>query len=168
MGRRGLLAGGLVVAAVILQPTVVARLGLPAGRPQLLVIVVTAVAIGDGPRSGMLAGFGGGLLADLAPPSAAPLGQSALWLVLVGLAAGVLRGEGRPAILRGLSLVGGLTVAAILGAATFGALLGQPQPGWGRLVFGAAAAAAYDVLLAPFVLPLFGTRPSRPTAVILR
>lgn len=161
MGRRGLLAAVLVGTAVLLQATTVARLALPAGGPQLLVLVVSAVGLGGGPSAGMLAGFGGGLLADLAPPSDRPLGQSALLLVLVGLVAGLLRGDGRSGLLRGLAVVALLSVGALLGAAAFGLLLAQPQQSWGRLLGGALATAAYDVLLAPLVLPRLQARRHR-------
>lgn len=153
---RALLVGLLVAIAAILQSTVMARLGLPAGAPQLLVVVVVAVALADGPPAGMVAGFAGGLLADLLPSSTHPLGQSALVLVLVGQLAGLLRRDVTGGVAGSLLLVAVATVAAATGTAALGGLLGQPHGAWSSVARSAIVAAGYDALIAPFVLALVG------------
>jgi len=153
---RALVVGILVALAVLLQSSLLARLPLPGGDPQLLVLLVSAVAWTYGPNAGMVTGFAGGVLADLTPPSDQPLGRSVLVLVVVGEIVGLLRrrpsGIGWP-----LFVVALATVVAGFGAAAVGAVLQQPQLPWGRLTGAVLAAAAYNVALAPFVLPLVGS-----------
>jgi rod shape-determining protein MreD len=152
---RALAVGCLVTLAVLLQVSVVARLSLPGGGPALLVLVVAVVALVDGPAAGMLAGFAGGALADLSPPSDHPLGQSVLVLVLVGELVGLLRGEAAGTV-RSLVLVVLASVLAGLGVAGLGRVLGQPTGGIGPMLSAVAATALYNVVLAPALLRLAG------------
>lgn len=151
--RRALVVGCLVALAVVVQVTVLPALPLPGGRPELVVLVVVVVALADGPVAGMLAGFAGGLLADLIPPSDSPLGRSALVLVVAGELVGLLRrrpgGWARSLLLVGLaSGLAGFAVAGldiVLGAGVGGGLLTR-----------VAAGAGYNMVLAPVLLVLAG------------
>ncbi|CAM5710287.1 hypothetical protein SBADM41S_00948 [Streptomyces badius] len=67
--NRTLLVTALVVVALVIQVSVLARLQLPGAVPDLLLLTVLGLAFVYGPVSGSLIGFGAGLLADLAPPS---------------------------------------------------------------------------------------------------
>ena len=68
--RRAALSVLLVAAAVVLQLTVVNRLTLPGGgAPDLVLLVVIALALCGGPAAGALTGFCAGLSLDLAPPA---------------------------------------------------------------------------------------------------
>lgn len=67
--NRMLLSVALVVVALVIQVSVLARLQLPGATPDLLLLVVLGLAFVYGPVSGALIGFGAGLLADLAPPA---------------------------------------------------------------------------------------------------
>lgn len=160
---RALTAGALVTLAVFLQVSVLARLSLPGGGPALLVLVVAAVALAEGPAAGMLAGFAGGLLADLTPPSDHPLGQSVLVLVLTGEVVGLARRR-TGGLIRPLALVGLATALAGAGVAGLGMLLGQPVGGFGALVLSVAAATAYNIVLAPALLLLPGSTGQRAVA----
>lgn len=153
--RRILLSAVLVVVALVAQVSVFARLGLPGAAPDLLLLVVTGLALVYGPVGGCLVGFGAGLLADLAPPSDHAVGRYALVLCLLGYAAGLLRPEGGQirSVLTPLLVVAGAAFTATLLYAGVGALVGDTAArhvGIGSLL---VTAVIYDVLLAPFVVP---------------
>ena len=66
--------------AVVLQSSILARLGLPGATPDLLLVVVLVIALVSGPLVGAVTGFAAGVLVDLAPPAAGSLGQTAaIW-----------------------------------------------------------------------------------------
>ena len=83
--RRLLLSVLLVLAAVVLQLTVLDRLPLPGDvSPDLVLLVVVALALSSGPMAGMITGFLAGLALDIAPPSDHLVGVYALVFCLVG------------------------------------------------------------------------------------
>jgi rod shape-determining protein MreD len=72
--RPAVLAAVLLLAALV-QDSVVVRLSWPGpGEPQLPALAVLGVALTAGPRAGMVAGFGTGLVLDLLPPATHALG----------------------------------------------------------------------------------------------
>ena len=91
--NRMLLSVTLVVVALVIQVSVLARLQLPGATPDLLLLVVLGLAFVYGHVSGALIGFGAGLLADLAPPADHAAGRYALVLCLIGYLAGLARPE---------------------------------------------------------------------------
>lgn len=153
--NRVLLSAALVVVALVVQVSVLARLQLPGAVPDLMLLVVLGLGMVYGPVGGCLVGFGAGLLADLAPPSDHAVGRYALVLCVLGYAAGLLRpdsGRLRSAA-RPLTVVAAAAVASTLLYAAVGALVGDTAArhvGLGGLLF---TAVVYDVLLAPFVVP---------------
>ncbi|MFG2698680.1 rod shape-determining protein MreD [Kitasatospora sp. NPDC048407] len=153
---RILLSAVLLVFALVVQVSILGRLQLPGATPDLLMLVVVGLGLVYGPTGGCLAGFFAGLLADLAPPSDHAVGRYALVLCLVGYGAGLFRPEnGRQR--SALSAIGVVAVAAVVSTllyATVGALVGDTAArhvGLTGLVF---SALLYDVLLAPFTVPL--------------
>ncbi|WP_316521467.1 rod shape-determining protein MreD [Kitasatospora brasiliensis] len=149
-------SAGLILLGLILQVSVFGRLQLPGATPDILLLVVVGLAMVYGPTGGCLVGFAGGLLADLAPPSDHAIGRYALVLCLMGYAAGLLRSDhGRQRSVAGsLLVVGAASVASTLLYAMVGALVGDTAArhvGLGGLVI---SALLYDLLLAPFVVPL--------------
>ncbi|GGU07565.1 rod shape-determining protein MreD [Streptomyces lateritius] len=154
--NRILLSVTLVVVALVIQVSVLARLQLPGAVPDLVLLTVLGLALVYGPVSGSLIGFGAGLLADLAPPADHAAGRYALVLCLIGYLAGLARPEnGR---LKSASGPMAVVVAAAIGTtllyAGVGALVGDTAArhvGLGFLLF---TAAVYDLLLAPFTVPL--------------
>lgn len=154
--NRMLLSTTLVVVALVVQVTVLARLQLPGAVPDLLLLTVVALALVYGHTSGALIGFGAGLLADLAPPADHAVGRYALVLCVIGYLVGLARPEnGRLTSATGPMVV---VVAAAVGStllyAGVGALVGDTAArhvGLGSLLF---TAALYDLLLAPFTVPL--------------
>jgi rod shape-determining protein MreD len=153
--NRILLSSALVVVALVIQVSVLARLHLPGAVPDLLLLTVLGLALVYGHVGGALVGFGAGLLADLAPPADHAAGRYALVLCVIGYLAGLAKPEnGRLKSATGPMAV---VVAAAIGAtvlyAGVGALVGDTAArhvGLGSLLF---TAALYDLLLAPFVVP---------------
>lgn len=84
---------GVLWRALLLILAVLLPSAWPTGlaRPDLVILVVVAAALMQGPTTGLLTGLVGGWLLDLVPPGAEPLGASALAYAAVGLACGLSR-----------------------------------------------------------------------------
>lgn len=154
--NRILLSSTLVVVALVIQVSVLARLQLPGAVPDLVLLTVVGLALVYGPVSGSLIGFGAGLLSDLAPPADHAAGRYALVLCVIGYVAGLARPDNGK--LKSATGPMAVVVAAALGStllyAGVGALVGDTAArhvGLGSLLF---TAAIYDLLLAPFTVPL--------------
>ncbi len=152
--RRGPALVLLAVLAVLLQSTVLARLPLPGAAPDLLVAAVVAVGLLAGPRPAMAAGFGAGLLADLAGD--AELGRTALVLVVVGYLAGRLQGDADGSALLPVLVTGALTALAVLLHAGEGVLLSDPRVSGGALWRSLVSTVPYSALLSLVVFPPVG------------
>ncbi|MFC9732768.1 rod shape-determining protein MreD [Streptomyces roseolus] len=154
--NRILLSAALIVVALVVQVSVLARLQLPGAVPDLVLLTVVALALVHGPVTGSLVGFSAGLLADLAPPADHAAGRYALVLCVVGYLVGLVRPEnGRFTSAVGpMAAVVGAAVGSTLLYAGVGALVGDTAArhvGLGTLLF---TAVLYDLLLAPFTVPL--------------
>jgi len=153
--NRILLSVPLVVVAMVIQVSVLARLHLPGAVPDLLLLTVLGLAMVYGHVSGALIGFGAGLLADLAPPADHAAGRYALVLCVIGYLAGLAKPEnGRLKSATGpMAVVVAAAIGSTLLYAGVGALVGDTAArhvGLPSLLF---TAALYDLLLAPFVVP---------------
>lgn len=153
--NRMLLSTTLVVVAMVIQVSVLARLHLPGAVPDLLLLTVLGLALVYGHVGGALVGFGAGLLADLAPPADHAAGRYALVLCVVGYLAGLVKPEtGRLKSATGpMAVVVAAAVGTTLLYAGVGALVGDTAArhvGLSGLLF---TSALYDLLLAPFVVP---------------
>ncbi|MFI6942708.1 rod shape-determining protein MreD [Streptomyces sp. NPDC050418] len=153
--NRMLLSVTLVVVALVVQVSVLARLHLPGAVPDLLLLTVLGLALVYGHVGGCLVGFGAGLLADLAPPADHAAGRYALVLCVIGYLAGLVRPEsGQVRTATGpMAVVVGAAIGSTLLYAGVGALVGDTAArhvGLGGLLF---SATLYDLLLAPFVVP---------------
>ncbi|MGV9880917.1 rod shape-determining protein MreD [Streptomyces sp. NPDC003006] len=154
--NRILLSTTLVVVALVIQVSVLARLQLPGAVPDLVLLTVLGLALVYGHVGGALIGFGAGLLSDLAPPADHAAGRYALVLCVVGYLAGLAKPDsGRLRSATGpLVVVVGAAIGSTLLYAGVGALVGDTAArhvGLGGLLF---TAALYDLLLAPFTVPL--------------
>lgn len=158
--RRLLLGLATVLPAVLLQTTVLARLPLPGGAPDLLLVLVVAFALAEGPLSGTVTGFAAGLLADLGADH--ELGRTALVLALVGYVAGHVPdgrsygGAGERSTLLPFVVVGLSAAAAVTVYAAEGVLLGDPRVTTSAYLRALAGTVPYCVLLTPFVVPVIG------------
>lgn len=153
--NRILLAAPLVVLAQVFQVSALARLHLPGAVPDLLLLVVLALALTYGPVGGCLIGFGAGLLADLTPPADHAAGRYALVLCLIGYLAGLVKPESGQV----RSAVGPMAVVALAAItstvlyAGVGALVGDTAARHVGMVNLLTTALVYDLLLAPFTVP---------------
>lgn len=153
--NRMLLATTLVIVALVIQVSVLARLHLPGAVPDLVLLTVVAFALVYGHVGGCLIGFGAGLLSDLVPPADHAAGRYALVLCVIGYVAGLFRPDhGRLKSATGpMAVVVAAAVGSTLLYASVGALVGDTAArhvGLAGLLF---TAAVYDLLLAPFVVP---------------
>jgi rod shape-determining protein MreD len=150
--RRLLLFGLLVVTAVLLQTAVVARIDLPGSPPDLVLVVVIAGALAEGPRAGVGLAFAAGIFADLQTDH--QLGRLAFTYLLVAYAAGQVRDDSDRSTLLPFAVVGAGAAVALLLYLAEGFALGDPRTTASMLSLGSLATVAYDVVLTPFVVPV--------------
>lgn len=142
----------VLLVAVVLQVSVVARLGAPLGRPDLVLVLLAIVALIEGPLLGAVLGFAVGLLADLL--STHVLGQTALVLCLVGYLSGLVMNAAERSIAVPLAAVGTAAALGTLGNAAATAILGDAAVTGAQALVRALAAGAYALLVTPFLFPL--------------
>jgi len=151
--RRGLLWTAVVLAALVLQSTVFAQITLLKARPELIYLLTVLVALLEGPASGAVLGFAGGLAQDFLLTQ--PKGITALTLTLLGYAVGMIKQYvTTPSPLVPVLLVGGGTAAAVVFEQIVAFLLGQLDAGWGYQLQVALLSGLYNAILTPFVFPL--------------
>ena len=157
---RGLISVVIVAITVIVQLTVVDRIAFPGGAgPDLVLLVVAALALAGGPLAGALTGFWAGLALDVAPPGSHFVGQNALVFCLIGYACGLLADDssgdaaeqGHTALFE-IVVTAGAAVCGEALAALLAVMLSDPRVTWPAIRNVLPAAVAYDVLLCPFVL----------------
>jgi rod shape-determining protein MreD len=158
---RALISFAAALVAVVVQVTIVDRIAFPGGTgPDLVLLAVVALALASGPMVGVLTGFWAGLALDVAPPGSHFVGQNALVFCLVGYLCGLVAdapaNEGVPEqghtalfeiVVTAVGAVCGEALVALLGA-----MLSDPRVTWSAIRHVLPVAAAYDVLLCPFVL----------------
>jgi rod shape-determining protein MreD len=158
---RALIAAVLVAVTVVFQLTVVDRIAFPGGSaPDLVLLVVVALALASGPMTGALTGFWAGLALDVAPPGSHFTGQDALVFCLIGYACGLLADDssgdgltepGHTALFEIVVTAAGAVCGEAL-VALLGVMLSDPRVSWPAITHVLPVAVAYDVLLCPFVL----------------
>ena len=149
-----MLAVALTVTAVLLQLTVLPLLHLPGAIPNVVTVTVIAIGLCAGSVRGAVVGFIAGMLLDLAPPSIATLGITALVLVLAGFAAGAFgQDPDRPLLL--ICGFSSLTCALTVLAGTLVAgIVGDPHVTWSRVPAILVSELIYGALLAVAIVPL--------------
>jgi rod shape-determining protein MreD len=163
--RKALAAVTLAVAllaAVVIQLTVVNRLPLPGGAgPDLVLLLVAAIAVFTSPATAAVTGFAGGLALDVAPPAAHYAGEYALVFCLVGYAAArvvrviwVTTGERDPITI--FAVMAAAAAAGEAGKAALAMLLSDPDVTTVAVSRVLPSAVLYDLLLAPLVYWLVG------------
>jgi rod shape-determining protein MreD len=149
----------LTAVTVVVQLTIVDRIAFPGGGgPDLVLLLVAALALAGGPMAGVLTGFLAGLALDVAPPGSHFTGQDALVFCLVGYACGLLADDfsgdaeqGHSALFEILVTAAGAVCGEAL-VALLGVMLSDPRVSWPAITNVLPAAVAYDILLCPFVL----------------
>jgi rod shape-determining protein MreD len=144
----------VVILAVALQSTLLARLTLLGVVPQLVLVVVVSFAYLDGERVGVVVGFFGGLLQDLLLFQSV-IGLTALVYTLLGYSVGSFR-QYAPAesVWTPVFVVSLCTAIAEVSYAILSILLGQQ---WVSISYTAKVTGLvvlYNTLLTPFVFPL--------------
>ncbi|MBA2769883.1 MAG: rod shape-determining protein MreD [Sporichthyaceae bacterium] len=150
---RLLLAAVLVASALAAQVTLLNRLSLPGATPDLVLLVVVALALALGPTFGLVTGFTAGLALDLVPPADHEIGRWALVLTVIGYLAGLAQAETRRSAFVPLAVVALAAAASVLLYAGLGALMADASVTWVAVSGLLPTAVAYDVVLSAFALP---------------
>jgi rod shape-determining protein MreD len=153
--RKAWLAPVLIVVSIVLQLTVLNGLRLPGGGvPDVVLVVVAALAVADGPLAGAIIGFAAGLCLDLAPPGSLLVGQYALVFCLAGWATGRLgRVAGKSPLWSAVFMVIVVAAAEALSTA-LGLVLEPGQVTTAEVRDVLPATIGYDLVLCPFALYL--------------
>lgn len=145
----------VVLTALVLQSTILSQIRLGGAKPELVYLVTIVLAYLEGPGSGALAGFFGGMAQDFL--LAQPKGITALTLTLLGYTIGALRqfitseSPLLPVLVVGVGTVAGSLFTSLV---TF--LLGQLKPGIGSdlVIQVALLSALYNAILTPLLFPV--------------
>lgn len=151
--RRPLLLAAVILTALILQTTVFSDVNLLGAKPELMYLLTICFAVLEGPASGAVTGFAGGMAQDFLLDS--PKGITALTLTLLGYAVGMARqyivspSPVLPVFLVALGTFGGVVFHGVVSF-----LLGQLGIGWLYLFRVALLSAVYNAILTPLLFPL--------------
>ena len=152
--RQVLIIGTATLLAVLIEVTLLSRLGIPGATPDLVVVTVVAIALAMGPIQGAAAGFAAGALIDLAPPGDTLLGVNAVVYILIGFITGLAVDPRDRTIPIMMGMTGLATGAAVLLTAGLDTMLGSERVDWEQVPVLALSSAVYGVLLAPGVILL--------------
>ena len=142
----------VILTALVLQSTLFAQFTLAGVKPELVYLVTIVLALIEGPASGALAGFCGGMAQDFLLNQ--PKGITALTLTLVGYAVGTLRHYVvTPSPLLPVVVVATATMAGVLFYGVVAFLLGV-EVGAGYLIRVALLSSVYNAVLTPIVYPV--------------
>jgi rod shape-determining protein MreD len=142
-----------VAAAVLLQLAWAPKWGVFGGRPDLVTLVVVCLAFLDGPTTGAISGFCGGLVVDAL--SMGPMGIGALVRTLTGFAAGfVERTVFAGSVLTPMVAVAVATAGSQLLELALMLLVGRRVPVMASVVRVVFPVALYNGLLAGLAYPL--------------
>jgi rod shape-determining protein MreD len=159
--QRVVLRVAVVITVVLAQVTVINRMRLPLGGPDLLLVVVVAFALVGGSQRGAMFGFFAGLTADVLPPTYHFAGELAFAYTIVGYLAGMLDAGEESSVLTIIGVVAGASIAVVLLFAMLGDLLGNARITGSATLRALAGTVVYDVVLAPFVVPLISAAARR-------
>lgn len=151
--RRVVTWAAVILTALLLQSTLFAHIELAGAKPQLVYLVTISLAFLEGPSSGAIAGFCGGMVQDFLLNQ--PKGITALTLTLVGYAVGLVRQyvvSQSPLV--PIAVVGAATVGATLFWGVVSFLLGQLDVGVAYLVRVALLSGLYNAILTPILYPV--------------
>jgi rod shape-determining protein MreD len=152
MIARTIVLGVLLVAAAVIETSLLPFVPLRVIELNLLLLLVLAVAINDGALPGVRVGFAAGLLIDLLVAQA-PVGSAALVFTAVGGIVGTARPYLAPASVTAPLILAFLT--GTIGTAAYGMmsmLLGEERITWEALASTSLRVGLFNTLLAPLVL----------------
>ncbi len=151
---RGLVFALVLLVAVVLQVSFFGYFSFDGVVPNLALLIVVAAGLTRGPELAVALGFVGGLAADLLPPAEHVAGRWALALVVVGYLAGRVRTDTARSTVGALVTVAACSFVGTSVYALTGLVTGDPATTPVEALQVLPRAVLYDVLLAPFVLPL--------------
>lgn len=151
--RQVLLCSGLLLAAALIQATLLSRLPIPGATPDLVVVTLVALALAYGPMTGAICGFAAGLLLDASPPSVGAIGVSALIYLVIGAVTGAVVDPRDRTVIVLSGIVGLAAGGAALATAIFDTVLGSDGVVWSSVPLVVLTSSLYAVILAPFVVP---------------
>ena len=149
MIRRAIVVALLLVTAAVLETALFPAVTLLGFRPDLLLLVVLAIGVHDGPMSGARVGAIAGLLADLLVVQS-PIGLSVVIYATIGYVVGIARPYLAPDSITAPILLAFVTGA--VGTAGFGvltSLLAEDRAPIDLVLQAAVAVGLYNTLLAP-------------------
>lgn len=150
--RRIAIIAALLIVAVPVQTALLGRFALLGAKPELLTLIVVAVAMLEGPVVGALAGFAAGLLLDA--QTSLPDGLSALVLAATGAIVGRIRLLiQRPSAWVPAASVAAATFASMAVYAILALLFGAPTGSAMRTIVRILLAATYGAALTPLIYP---------------
>lgn len=161
--RQILLIATVLFLAILVQTTLLNRIPFPGATPELLPVLVVAMAMVYGRIPGAVTGFAAGLLMDIAPPGNGPVGVSALVLVVVGFVAGAYTDARDRTLVLVVTVMAASSAGLTLVTAAVESILGSPRVPWDELAGVTLAGAFYAVLLAPVLLALLSWAARRLT-----
>ena len=151
--RRSLLVALLLVTGLVIETSILGEATLGGTKPQLLLLMTVALAMGEGPALGAGFGFGAGLASDLL--TGLPAGLTAITYTIVGYAVGAVRAQVQtPTAWLPVAMEFAATFGGMLLYGGISLLLGQEAVGGRVLLLHAVFAACYSALLTPFLFPL--------------
>jgi rod shape-determining protein MreD len=152
--RQLLLGAAVVVTFVFVQICGIDALHLPLGLPDLPVLAVVALALAWGPTWGSAVGFATGLILDVAPPADHAVGRLAFVYALIGYGAGLLEDSEEQSVPATILVVVAACFVLVAADVALAEVLGDGGATASQFVRLIAATVGYDVILAPFVVPL--------------
>ena len=146
----------VMIVAVALQTTLLARATILGVIPQLVLVVIVSLAYSDGERVGSVVGFFGGFLIDFLVYSPTSIvGLTGLIYTMIGYGMGsVRRYSTSESVWTPVLMVAGASAIAEFSYAGLSIIFGQQ---WVSLLFTAKVAGLvvlYNTLLTPFIFPL--------------
>jgi rod shape-determining protein MreD len=152
MWRQVLIIGTSVLLSVIIELTLLARLDLPGATPDLVIVMVVAIALAMGPTQGAVAGFSAGVLIDVAPPAETLLGVNAIVYLAIGFITGFVIDPRDRTVPIEMGIVGLSAGAAAILTAGLDTLMGSGRIVWGAMPGMALSSALYAVVMAPLAI----------------
>jgi len=143
----------VVITSLVLQSTVFAQIKLGGTKPDLVYLTTIVLAFLEGPSSGAVAGFVGGMAEDFLLNL--PKGITALTLTLVGYTVGTTRQYVvTPSPVVPVLVVGAATSVGLLFNELVTFLLGQLHVGPFTVIRTALLAGLYNAILTPILFPV--------------
>lgn len=152
MWRQVLIVGISVLFATIIELTLLSRLEFPGATPDLVIVVVVAIALAMGPTQGAVAGFSAGVLVDLAPPADTLLGVNAIVYMAIGFVTGFVIDPRDRTVPIEMGIVGLSAGAATIITGALDTLMGSGRVSWESMPGMALSSAVYAVIMAPVAI----------------